>query len=139
MSRCTSPWDSAVFTDIGNADLKLFIDISQTAQRMSETTKRLAESIKACNSQRITEKDDKAVLSQAHEMQALAKELQDALAKLRLDHSRGRRAAISKAVQSRWNASKIERLEKKLRRQQEALDTLLLKDVKYRLIPFSSF
>ena len=138
MSRCASPWDSAVFIDIGNADLKLFIDVSQNAQRMSETTKRLAESIKACNSQGITDKDDKALLSQAHEMQGLAKELQDALAKLRLDHSKGRRTAISKAVQSRWNASRIERLEKKLRRQREALGTLLLKDVKYKLIHFSS-
>ncbi|KAL8717487.1 MAG: hypothetical protein Q9225_005268 [Loekoesia sp. 1 TL-2023] len=99
---------------------------------MSEITKRLAESIKACNSQRITDKDDKALLSQAHETQGLAEELQDALAKLRLDHSKSRRTAISKAVQSRWNASRVERLEKKLRRQQQALDTLLLKDVNLR-------
>ena len=138
MSRRTSPWDSAVFTGIGNADLKLFIDVSQNAQRMSETTKRLAESIKACNSQRITDKDDKAILSQAHEMQGLAEELQDTLAKLRLDHSKGRRAAFSKAVESRWIAGRIERLEEKLRREQESLDTLLLKDVKYKLIHFSS-
>ena len=93
---------------------------------MSEATDRLSQYIKACNSQGAIGRDDEELLSQAIKTRSVAEELRDALAKLEINPSKGRRAALSKAFQSRWNAGKIESLEKKLDRRQNALGMLAI-------------
>ena len=69
---------------------------------------------------------EQELLSQARSIQSISIELQEALAKFRLDGSKGRTAVFVKAVQSAWYAKKVEGLSKRLHLRQAAFDTLLL-------------
>lgn len=107
-------------------------DLDRNSQRLSESTVRLSEAIAdASKSQKIIAKDKQELLVQARDCTDLAERLHEELAKLRLDGSRSRRVAFTKTVQTRWNAKKIQSLEKELSGRQIVLQTLLLTNTKY--------
>ena len=79
------------------------------------------------------DKSEQELLAQARDCTNLAEVLERELAKLRVDDSKSRRAAFKRALQARWNAKKIESLNKKIHRRQIALHTMLLADTKYAI------
>ncbi|KAL8790856.1 MAG: hypothetical protein Q9195_006181 [Heterodermia aff. obscurata] len=101
-------------------------DVSWTARQLSQTTATLATNIEALTRQRTADQEEQELLSHARSIQNISIELQEALAKFRLDGSKGRAAVFIKAVQSAWYAKKIEGLSRRLHLRQAAFDTLLL-------------
>jgi len=108
-------------------------DLDRNGQRLSESTARLSKAISNASRARDTiARDEKELLVQAHDCTGLAERLHEELAKLRLgDGPKSRKVAFTKTFQARWNAKKIESLEKKLSGRQMVLHTLLLTNTKY--------
>ncbi len=107
-------------------------DLDRNGQRLSESTARLSEATaNASKRQKVIARDEQELLVQARDCTGLAEKLHEELAKLRLDGSKSRKVAFTRTVQARWNAKKIESLEKKLSGPQVVLHTLLLTNTKY--------
>ena len=108
--------------------------LDRNAHRLSETTARLSSSIEAWKGRRGIEADEEELLTHARGCTGIAKEIQEELAKLRSAGSKSRRGVFKKALQARWNAKKIENLNKRLQERQTALQTMLLTNTKYALV-----
>lgn len=106
-------------------------DVDRNSQCLSESTARLSEAIaNASTAHSVIARDEHELLNQARDCKGLAENLHEELAKLKLNGSKSRRVAFTRTVQARWNAKKIESLEKKLSGRQVILQTLLLTNTK---------